>query len=151
MTINSRSSPSDEGLLAGLSHFFGILVALVVWATQKDRSPFVRFQSIQAMAFDLLTGIITFLIVGCMLIFIFGGLALAVADIAILGTENNPTAEPARTFVAYLTAAPFMISCILFPWFGLIFIARLVATIQTVQGKDFRFPWLGRLVERWIQ
>lgn len=151
MTTNSSSSPTDEGLLAGLSHFLGFLVALVIWATQKDRSPFVRFQSIQAMAFDLLTGIITLLIVGCMLVFILGGLALAVTDIAIFGDVNNPTADPARTFIASLAAAPFMVVCVMIPLPVFIFIARLIATLQTLQGKDFRYPWLGNVVERWIE
>jgi uncharacterized membrane protein len=34
------------------------------------------------------------------------------------------------------------------PVIGIIFLARLIATIQTFQGKDFHYPWLGRLVEQ---
>ena len=151
MTLNSTSSTSEEGLLAGLSHLFGFLVSLVIWAAHKDRSPFVRFQSMQAMAFDLFTGIVSFLVVSCFLVFILSGLALAVTDIAVFGGQNNPTAEAARTFVASLTAAPFMILCVVIPLSAFFFALRVVAAIQTFQGRDFHYPWLGRAVEGWIQ
>src|SRR4030042_3309538 len=135
--------------MAAISHFFGFLVALIVWATQKDKSRFVRFQAIQAMVFDLLVTVIVFLVIGCMMVFIFGALALGIADIAVIGNQGNPTAEPFRTLIALMTAVPFLIPCIMIPFAGIFFMARLIATIQTFQGKDFHYPWLGRLVERY--
>ena len=139
---------SDERIMAAISHFFGFLVALIVWATQKDKSRFVRFQSIQAMAFDLVITIIIFLTIGCMMVMIFGGVALGVGGIALTSSQNNPTAEPAGVFIALMTAVPFLFPCIIFPLMAIIFVARLIATIQTFQGKDFHYPWLGTLVER---
>ena len=138
---------SDERILAATSHFFGFLVALIVWATQKDKSRFVRFQSIQAMAFDLMITVIIFLTIGCMMVMIFGGVALGVGGIALTSSQNNPTAEPAGVFIALMTAVPFLFPCIIFPLMAIIFVARLIATIQTFQGKDFHYPWLGTLVE----
>jgi len=139
---------SDERILAAISHFFGFLVALIVWATQKDKSRFVRFQSIQAMAFDLMITVIIFLTIGCMMVMIFGGVALGVGGIALTTSQNNPAAEPAGVFIVLMSAVPILIPCIIFPLMAIIFVARLVATIQTFQGKDFHYPWLGALVER---
>jgi len=34
-TVNTTS---DERVMAALSHFFGLIAAVIVWATQKDRS-----------------------------------------------------------------------------------------------------------------
>jgi uncharacterized Tic20 family protein len=147
MSQQLLSLTSDESLLAAISHFFGWLVAFIVWVTQKDKSRYVRFQAIQAMAFDLLVTVAIFLIVGCMMVFIFGVLALGIGDIAILGTRGNPTAEPFRTVIALMTAVPLLIPCILIPTSGTIFVARLIATIQTFQGKDFHYPWLGKQIE----
>jgi uncharacterized Tic20 family protein len=149
MTQQPLAPTSDEGLMAAISHFFGLLVALIVWATQKDKSRFVRFQAIQAMAFDLIVSVAVFLIVGCMMVAIFGVLALGIGDIAIIGSQSNPTAEPFRTLIALMTAVPLLIPCIIFPVVGIIFVARLIATIQTFQGKDFHYPWLGSLIERY--
>ncbi|HSB67336.1 MAG TPA: DUF4870 domain-containing protein [Anaerolineales bacterium] len=141
------SQSSDDNLLAAIAHFFGFLVALIVWVTQKDKSRFVRFQSIQAMVFDISVSIIMLLVVGFVMILVFGSLALGIGDLVILGSQGNPTAEPVRTVVALLTAVPFLIPCILIPVVGVIFVIRLVATIQTFQGKNFHYPWLGRWVE----
>jgi len=141
----------DESLLAALSHFLGFLVALVVWVTQKDKSRFVRFQSLQALAFDLVVSAIAFLVVGGILLLIFGVLALGIGDIAILGSQNNPTAQPIRVVVALMTALPFLIACIVLPFVVVFFVARLIATIQTFQGKDFHYPWLGNVIERSLE
>jgi uncharacterized Tic20 family protein len=141
---------SDESLMAAISHFFGFIVALIVWATQKDKSHFVRFQSIQAMVFDLSVNVIMILVVGLMMILVFGLLALGVADLAILGSQSNPTAEPVRTIVALLAGVPLLIPCILIPVVAVIFVFRLIATIQTFQGKDYHYPWLGKQVERML-
>lgn len=149
MTQPSLAPTSDESLMAAISHFFGFLVALIVWVTQKDKSRFVRFQAIQAMAFDLIVTIAVFLVVGCMMAFIFGVLAFGIGDIAIFGNLGNPTAEPFRTLIALMTAVPLLIPCIFIPMVGIIFVTRLIATIQTFQGKDFHYPWLGALVERY--
>ena len=150
MTNQIATPSSDESLMAAISHFFGLLVALIVWATQKDKSRFVRFQSIQAIAFDICVSVIMLLVVGLLMIIVFGVLALGVGDIAILGSQANPTAEPVRTVVALLTALPLLIPCLIIPVVGVIFVARLVATIQTFQGKNFQYPWLGKWVDRMV-
>jgi uncharacterized Tic20 family protein len=145
----SYTPTSDESLLAAISHFFGWLVALIVWATQKDKSPFVRFQAIQALAFDLIINVAVFILVGCMMIVVFLVLGLGIGDIVVFGNQGNPTSESVRTVVALMTSVPLLIPCIFTPIAGFIFIARIIATIQTFQGKDFRYPWLGALVERY--
>jgi uncharacterized membrane protein len=150
--VSQQTSPtSDEGLMAALSHFLGFLVALFIWATQKEKSQYVRFQSIQAMAFDLVVSAITFLVVGGLLVLTFLLLALGVGDIAILGSQSNPTIEPIRVLVSLMAGLPFLIPCIIIPVVSVFFIARLIATIQTFQGRDFHYPWLGNLIERSLE
>jgi len=148
MIENQQTPTSDESLMAAVSHFLGFLVALIIWATQKDKSRFVRFQALQAMAFDILVSVIVFLVVGCILALTLGLLGIGIGDIAILGSQNNPSAEPFRVIIALMTSVPLMIPCTVIPLIGIIFVARLIATIQTLQGKDFHFPWLGNLIER---
>ena len=148
MSQQPLAPTSDEGILAAIAHFFGFLVALIVWATQKDKSRYVRFQAIQAMAFDLIVTIALSLVVGCMLVLIFGVLALGIGDIVIWGSQANPAAEPIRSVIALMTGLPLLIPCIIVPIVAIIFVARLIATIQTFQGKDFRYPWLGQFLER---
>jgi uncharacterized membrane protein len=51
-------------------------------------------------------------------------------------------------FIALMTAVPFLFPCIIIPLVVIIFVARLIATIQTFLGNDFHYPWLGNLIER---
>jgi len=150
MNNQAVNPTSDESLMAAISHFFGFLVALIVWATQKDKSRFVRFQSIQAMVFDICVSVIMLVVVGVLMILVFGVLALGVGDLVILGSQSNPTEGPIRAVVALLTGVPFLLPCIIVPVGIAIFIFRLIATIQTFQGKDYHYPWLGKQVERMI-
>ena len=150
MTEQPLAPTSDESLLAAISHFFGLLVALIVWATQKDKSRYVRFQAVQAMVFDLVVSVIVLLTVGCMMVLIFGVLALGIGDFALIGSQSNPTVEPFRVLISMMTAIPLLIPCIMVPVIGIIFLARLIATIQTFQGKDFHYPWLGKQIERFL-
>jgi uncharacterized Tic20 family protein len=148
MTDQTQPRSSEENLVAALSHLFGFLVALIVWATQKDKSHFVRFQAVQAMAFDLVISGIILLTVVSMVLLIFGFLAIGIGDLALFGSQNNPMAEPFRVMISLMTAIPFLIACSMIPLVSTITVARLIATIQTFQGKEFRYPWLGAFVER---
>jgi uncharacterized Tic20 family protein len=148
MTVQTATTTTDDGLLAAISHFFGFVVALVIWAVYRDKSRFVRFQPVQAMAFDVLVSVVTILAIGCIVAVTFGILVISVGDIALFSSQNNPTTEPARVLISMMPALPFLIVCLVVPLVVLTFGLRLVATVQTFQGKDFRYPWLGGLVER---
>ncbi len=149
MTDQPHVPTSDERLMAALSHFLGFIVALFIWATQKDKSRFVRFQAVQAMAFYLVVGILTIIVIGFLMLVISGFLALGLGGIAI--TANHATEQTWYSNMIYiiLGTMPFIIPCITIPWIVLVYLARLIATIQTFQGKDFYYPWLGKLVEQY--
>jgi uncharacterized membrane protein len=53
MESKTSTNSSDERTLAGLSHMFGFIVALVVLAVGQSKSRFVRFQAVQAILFSL--------------------------------------------------------------------------------------------------
>ncbi len=147
MTDQPGAITQDEGLLAGIAHLFGWLVALIVWATQKDKSRYVRFQSIQAMAYDVIVYVVLLSIIIVIVLLAVGIVAVGVGDIAVFGSQNNPAALPVRSVVAFLTATPLLLACVLLPAIIITFVIRLIATIQTIQGKNFYYPWLGKWVE----
>ncbi len=148
MTSHPNSPTTEESLLAAISHFFGLLGALIVWATPKDKSRYLRFQTDQAMMYDMVTFAFLTIVMGSLLVVIVVLLALGVGDLALFGSQNNPVAEPIRLFLSMMDALPLLIPSILLFIAGVFLILRLVATIQTAQRKDYRYPWLGALVER---
>lgn len=56
-TETSRGPTQDERIMAAVAHAtviwptLGLLAPLVIWGTQREKSPFVGFQSIQAAAY----------------------------------------------------------------------------------------------------
>ncbi len=67
------SPNSDERMMAALAHFFGTIGALIIWVIQKDKSRFVRFQAVQALAFDFAVMLFTIVLSGCLVGVMFIG------------------------------------------------------------------------------
>jgi len=61
MTAEQYSTPSqNDKIMAALAHIsallplMGIIAPIVIWVTQKDKSEYVAFQALQAVAYQLL-------------------------------------------------------------------------------------------------
>jgi uncharacterized Tic20 family protein len=140
------TSNSDERMLAALSHFLGLIVALIIWATQKDKSRFVRFQAVQALAFDLavmlLMGILFFCLFGTMFIGMFGMMFTAV--------NNSTSPQNFSPFVMFPFMFPsLMFTCIL-PFSFAFLIAKIMAAVSVLNGNNFHYPFLGNQVEKFL-
>jgi uncharacterized Tic20 family protein len=152
MNDMSQSMPtSDERLMAAAAHFFGLFVAVILWITQKDKSRFVRFQAVQAMAFDLLIMVITSVLVGCLMVGMFAMMALGVGGVIAAAPQDGSVPDaPIAIFMTLLTTLPMMLPCVIIIFALIVQGCRLLAAIQTFQGRDFRYPWIGAQVERFL-
>jgi uncharacterized Tic20 family protein len=148
-TPNNLPPSSDEKLMGALAHFFGPLIALVVWITQKEKSRFVKFQALQAMAFDgvllLFMGVVSLCILGVIFLGIFG---------IMFGTFSN-TSSASEEVVPFFLMLPFMFpfltfACIL-PFSLLITAVRLIASISIINGRNYQYPLLGKWVENFLK
>jgi uncharacterized Tic20 family protein len=140
----------DERVMAALSHggvlipMWGILVAVLVWLTHKDKSRFVAFQSLQALAFQVLEILIMVLLMGCYLATFMIPFFGMFASMAV--NPNAPPPEP--LFGAFFL--PFMVFPLFFLTMAVFAIYGIIGAIQTLQGKDFRYAVLGRRLEAWM-
>lgn len=139
----------DEKIMAALGHgaillfFAGILVPVIIWITQKEKSAYLAFQALQAAAFQLLMVLAYFVLMICYVCSsgaTFLALPLSAADetlgmAAVLGTT-------------VFQVALFAVIC--FGWFGFI-IYGLVASVMILQGHDFRYAILGQRLEAYLQ
>ena len=137
---------SDERLLAAVAHLFGLLVALIVWATQKEKSLFVRFQAVQAIAFNGIVMLASMALSGCLGVLMV--LAMVVG-VTFIETQAAPGEmdwlflfQPLLIFVFFILWMPVSL---------LLTVVRIVAAWSVFRGKDFRYPWLGRQVEKFLQ
>ena len=138
----------DEKTLAGLAHgsillglftsgVGGIIAALVIWATQKEKSPYAAAQALQAMVYQGVTFLITMVAWCC-----WGILYMMMIFVPLV---NNPgayeAAPPAGLWVGmFLMIVPFGI------W-GLIILYGLYGAVRCLGGHDFKYAIIGNWLE----
>ncbi len=147
--MNERQEREDR-LVAGISHAslmvpLGFLVPIIIWLTQRERSEFLRFQALQALAYQLLGLLVKFVIAGCYMvsIFLIIPLSLSAVDFSRPGTFTD---EPfSGGIVPMLFSAIFIIVMALFFIGGPVYvIVGIVATVRVLKGHDYRYPILGK-------
>ena len=143
----SLNLTSDEKLLGAVSHFFGPLVAVFVWATQKEKSRFVKFQALQALAFDLFIAVTVGIFFFCLF-----GLGFLGMFVSIFSTMEN--ASTANDFMAVFFLPfifPFLITACATPVSVAILALRLIAGISVLNGKNYQYPFVGKWLENFIK
>jgi uncharacterized Tic20 family protein len=134
---------SDERLLALLSHLSvfmgGIILPLIIWATQKDKSKFVRFHSLQAIFYQLaLAGIIILFVIVLVIILFASGIGL--------GAMENAGAGGGKDLPAF-----FIVLMIIF--YGGIFLMviagmaySIYVALKSYKGELIRIPVIGNII-----
>ncbi len=153
MTENLASSPSaqNDKIMAALAHvsailpFMGVIAPIVIWVTQKDKSEFVAFQALQAIAYQLIMIFAWFVGMGCYMLSFFS--IFLTIPFAGGGGEVDPTVAP-----FFLTGffIPFIIFGAIFIGGAIFIIYGIVAAISTFQGKDFRYIIIGSRLANYL-
>jgi len=136
----------DERIMGALPHisvlipYIGVIVPILIWVTQKDKSRFVYLQALQAAAYQLALFVATLLGWGCYIL----SFVLLIPTIALI----QPSSEwpvLAVTFIPFCVLGLIGLGWLLFLIYG------IVAAIQVFQGKDFRYIVIGDQVERFMR
>lgn len=147
MTQETLASQGEDRLVAALCHlgafvsFFGILVALIVWLTQKARSRWLGFQALQALFFQGIAFGLYYL----------AGVMMAAAYFVFI----MPLIVFSET--GWGDRVPYLLVPFLFVFFGMIllmlaatfvyYLLAVLAGVNTLRGKDYRYPLIGKLTE----
>jgi uncharacterized Tic20 family protein len=143
-------SPQDERIMAALSHvsvllpLIGTLSPILIWVTQKEKSRYVAFHSLQALAYQLSMVLAYALGMGCYICsFIgnFGGLFFG------LTTEYQQYAYPIMEFAFII---PFIVMCSIFLGGIIYVIYGLIGAIMAFQGKHFQYIIIGKRVRNYM-
>ncbi|HMS34638.1 MAG TPA: DUF4870 domain-containing protein [Ignavibacteria bacterium] len=141
-SANAVTEPSsDERLLAMLSHLSiflgGIILPIILWATQKDKSKFVRFHSLQAIFYHLAFAVIIIVFVFLMV------LILLVSGFGFAGFANSDNGGDMPVF---------MIITMVVMYGGIFLIAfsgigyGIYLAVKSYQGKLIKIPVIGNYV-----
>ncbi len=138
----------EDRWVAAMGHFsviialWGMLAPLTAWIMQGKRSVFLKFQSVQTLVYQVF---VTLLSLGTWVIYMFG-------FVAFMGTIGlNPSNIDSTEGVVGLII--FGLSLLIS--FGIMFIIPLFhimgqwAGYRVLKGDNYRYPIVGKLVERW--
>ncbi len=135
---------NDERTLAALAHasivlngagLIGLVAAAVIWATQRERSAYVRAHALQALIYQaVVLVIVVVLLLSWVLCLSLSLLPMALRPELYEGSPPGPF---------WLALSGMLIPAL----FGLAAaVYALVAAVQTFRGRRFRYPLVGRLV-----
>ena len=142
--MNLEKKSTETRLLAALSHAsvvtqgIGILVGVMVFITQREKSRYAAFQGLQAAVYQILNLI---LVIGMWVVWgVFYGLSMIPL---FMQAEANPDAAPPAIFWIAMTSMVLpLIFMILVGLYG------LWGGLRSWQGEDFRYPLIGSWLEK---
>ena len=138
----------EDRWVTAMGHFsviimlWGMLVPLTAWILQAKRSLFVRFQTIQTLVFQVS---VTLLFFGGMFLYVAGAIAL-LATIGISGDASLDTTPGMIGIAAFLVLMLIVVVIILIV--PLFHIMGQWAGYRVLKGEDYRYPVIGKLIER---
>src|SRR5574337_789982 len=138
-TSTTAKPTQDERIMAALSHASIILpltvliVPVIIWVTQKTKSTFVTFQSIQAIAYHIVLILSGFFGMMCYVCSFFS----MFFPIILSGPAQDSNAPPPLFFVFFFT--PVGIMLFMFAGYFVLVVYGIVGAALTLQGKDFRY------------
>lgn len=148
--MNDEIPTQDEKVMAGLAHIsaimpmLGVIAPIVIWVTQKEKSKFVAFQALQAVAYQLSMILLWFVGMGCYMLSFFGTFFSAVP------LASSSSASPSPLFFMSF-AIPFIVMGAMFIGGFLFILYGIVGAVMTFQGKPFQYLLIGKRVEAFLQ
>lgn len=141
----SAQLESEEKIMAAIAHgsiiggMMGLPVAAIIWVTQREKSPYVGFQALQALAYQLVGTL------GAMFCWACWGGCYFLSFIPIMAAPERYQDAPPPIF--FISLASMLIPLALM---GLWWLYGLIGGVLTLTGRDFRYLILGRQLERYL-
>jgi uncharacterized Tic20 family protein len=143
--MQNETLTNDERLMAMLSHlsilFGGIILPIILWAVQKDKSRFVRYHALQAIFFHI--AYIAILVIVIILL----AIAMVVFGIGLGALTSNSKSDPG--------AFPVVVILLVFVFYGAIFISvfgamayEIFLAIKSYNGAYTKIPIIGNIIYR---
>lgn len=134
--------------VAAMGHFsviialWGMLVPFAAWLTQGKQSLFLKFQSIQTLIFHALALLLLF--VG--LFVYFFGFFLVFAAMGVIETQFGSSSV---MIILILFFVVLLIAATIFLAIPMLHIFGQWAGFRILKGDDYRYPLIGKLVEKY--
>jgi uncharacterized Tic20 family protein len=144
--ISTPAPSQNDKIMAALAHIsavlplMGVIAPIVIWATQKDKSEYVAFQALQAVAYQLVMILAWFIGMGCYMISFF------TTFLTIPFSEGTGETSLPITFII-----PFIIFGLIFVGGAIFVIYGIIGAINAFQGKNFRYIIIGNRLTNYLK
>lgn len=143
----------------------GLIAPAIIWATQREKSPFLAFQALQAAAYHM-TLILAGLACGVCYFCSYVGMVVGVIGASVSTYFAIPAQGPTPGELSPAALIPMLLGflgTIVFYVliFGLLFVGLAVwgayigyglyGAVATLRGKDFRYMFLASRLERYLE
>ncbi len=151
INIDSLTPTQDERVMAALSHasallpMMGVIAPIIIWVTQKEKSKYVAFQALQALAYQLSMILAWFVGMGCYMLSFFG------TFFSIPFSSSSHSSQSASPLFLAMFAIPFLVMGVMFIGSFLFVVYGVVGAVMAFQGKPFRYVIIGKRVEQFMQ
>ena len=136
---------SAMGHISVIMPLWGILAPITAWIMQGRRSLFLKFQSIQTVTYQ---GLVNLLYMGSGVIYMFG----FVVFVVLAGFEAGMNGDsPAVIIGAVALVVSMLIAMLIVLIVPLLHILGQWAGYRVLKGDEYRYPLVGRVVERWMK
>ncbi len=144
--MNEEKYPSsDEKIMAGLANgavilpMWGLIVAVLIWLLQREKSEFVRQQGMQAIAWQ-----------GAQIAVMFGGIILYMGSFFLM-MGGMFMVDPTGAEPPFFFFFPFLMMGCLFLFQFVFIIVGIWGGVRSFQGNDFSYPLIGTRVRGYLK
>lgn len=141
----------EDRWVASMGHFsviimlWGMLTPVTAWITRGRRSPFLKFQSAQALVFQAGTLLLYF---GSLVLY-FGGAIFFLFSVSMPGSPGLDSPAGMLGMVVFLGSLLCTFAIVLA--IPMLHIMGQWAGYRVLKGDEYRYPLVGRLVGRWMK
>ena len=139
--IYSQSLTSEEKTFALFSHLSvvigGIILPIIFWALQKDKSKFVRFHALQSIFYHIAVGVIIAILV---ILLAIGILFTVLITGVSISHDNNPTGPIAFGFFMLLFYIGLFVILIANVGYG------IYLAVKAYEGNLVKIPVIGNII-----
>ncbi|HJR80538.1 MAG TPA: DUF4870 domain-containing protein [Anaerolineales bacterium] len=138
--------------VAAIGHFaviialWGMLAPMTAWILFGKRSDFLKFQSIQTLVYQ---ASVTILYFGSVFLFLLGFTIISL--LALMGWTGDVRVDSSMGIVGIIfLGGSLLVLFIVILFVPLLHILGQWAGYRVLKGDNYRYPFVGRLVESWI-
>jgi uncharacterized Tic20 family protein len=142
----------EDKLLAALCHIsiifstMGVIFPIVIYIHARERSKPLAFQAMQSMLYHVAALIWTFVltIVWVLALVVFSGIFTFYAEASAPGGEMAAGTAGVFTLMMILSVILYLAGIFI------VYILGIIGAVQTMRGRMFRYPLIGKWLERWL-